>query len=76
CRWLPRYLPNQSKPVLFDYCFPMMPSLLKEKLVSVQVLLQRTDNNSDTGNVLEIDDFCLEIVPLSGNPISNQNSYY
>ncbi len=76
CRWLPRYLPNQSKPVVFDYCFPMMPSLLKERIVSVQVSLARTDTKSVAGNDLEIDDFCLEIVPIAGNPISNQSSYY
>jgi hypothetical protein len=76
CRWLPRYLPNGNSPVVFDYCFPMMPSLLKERISSVEVSLRRKDSSADLGQSLEIEDFCLEIVPISGNPISYQNSYY
>lgn len=76
CRWLPQYLPNQSGSVRFDYCFPMMPNEQKAKIQSVEVLLRRTDNNPDAGACLEISDFALEILPLSGNPVSNQNSYF
>jgi hypothetical protein len=76
CRWLPRFLPNQSSPVRFDYCFPMMPSLLKEKVASVQIQLMRTDSDADAGSSLEIEDLGFEILPVSQNPISNESHFY
>ncbi len=75
-RWLPRFLPNQASPVCFDYCFPMMPSLLKEKVASVQVLLTRADSDSDAGSTLEIEDLGFEILPVANNPISNRSQFY
>jgi hypothetical protein len=76
CRWLPRFLPNQTSPVSFDYCFPMMPSLLKEKVASVQILLMRTDSDAVAGSSLEIEDLGFEILPVSQNPISNKSHFY
>ncbi|MCC7528310.1 MAG: hypothetical protein IT342_07295 [Candidatus Melainabacteria bacterium] len=75
-RWLPRMLPNQSSAVAFDYCFPMMPSLLKEKIASVQILLSRTDSDPDAGSKVEIEDFCFDILPVSNNPVSSKNRLY
>jgi hypothetical protein len=54
----------------------MMPSLLKEKVASVQIQLMRTDSDADAGSSLEIEDLGFEILPVSQNPISNESHFY
>lgn len=76
CRWLPRFLPAYGEPKDFDYCFPMIPAQLKEKIASIEVSFQRKDTVEASDETLEIEDLGLEIVPLSANPLSRQNRLY
>jgi len=76
CRWLPRTLPAFGDPTAFDYCFPMMPGLLKEKISSIEVSFIRHDIGSTVDLPLEIEDLVFEIIPLAQNPISSQNPLY
>ncbi|MBX9951368.1 MAG: hypothetical protein K2Y39_19525 [Candidatus Obscuribacterales bacterium] len=76
CRWLPRSLPAFGEPTRFDYCFPMMPGLLKEKISSVEVTFLRHDTGYSVDQPLEIEDLAFEIIPLPNNPISSQNPIY
>lgn len=71
CRWLPRSLPNYAEPTAFDYCFPMMPGLLKEKIASIEVSLEPKDFGSAPNRWLEIDDLELEVESIYGNPVSS-----
>lgn len=71
CRWLPRSLPSYVQPTAFDYCFPMMPGLLKEKIASIEVSLERKDFGSAPNMSLEIDDLELEVESIYGNPVSS-----
>ncbi|PZM85351.1 MAG: hypothetical protein DKT66_03975 [Candidatus Melainabacteria bacterium] len=71
CRWLSRNLPNYAEPTAFDYCFPMMPGLLKEKIASIEVSLERKDFGSAANMSLEIDDLELEVESIYGNPVSS-----
>lgn len=74
CRWLPRNLPNYDETTKFDYCFPMMLGLLKEKMVAIEVSLERKDIGSSPKGSLEIDDFELEIGSFSANPLNVKNA--
>jgi hypothetical protein len=71
CRWLPRSLPNYAAPTSFDYCFPMMPGLLKEKIAGIEVSFERKDFGSAPNSSLEIDDLELEVESIYGNPVSS-----
>lgn len=74
-RWMPRQLPNSKEPVLFDYSFPMKPSLLQEKISALEISFECTRGAAEPG-LLEIEDLHLDIQPIASNPISHRSKIF
>jgi len=72
CRWMPRELPAAESPLCFDYCFPLMPSLLPGKISAFDVSFEALQNRGD----LKIDDCALEILTLPANPLVHRQSVF
>lgn len=72
CRWMPRCLPSSKELRTFDYCFPLMPSLLPGKITAVNISFE----GRQQPGTLNIENLALEVVPLPLNPLVHKTSVF
>ena len=72
CRWLPRCLPAGSEFGAFDYCFPLMPSLLPGKITALDISFEGRQGPG----ILKIENLALEVLPLPVNPLVHKSRVY
>lgn len=72
CRWMPRRLPAGDELSAFDYCFPLMPSLLGGKITAANISFE----GRQQPGILKIENLALEILPLPVNPLVHKSSVF